>query len=188
MRIDVKKYLFLGPQVDKELFFKEAQKAGIVEFINPEGKRKPTLSDSAHKFTHAIKIVRHYPLDNQEIRHDVALGIKVRNEVLEIKEKKDRAEEELQKIQQRIAMISPFGYFSFETIQELEKLTSRKLHFYCGKTSKHLIDVDEELILINSLDGIDYFIAFKGDHQKDERIFHRDLFEEHFPTSLEALQ
>lgn len=43
MRYDVQKFLFVGASKDKQPFFEAAQKAGIIEFIDPKGTKKREL-------------------------------------------------------------------------------------------------------------------------------------------------
>lgn len=182
MRVDVKKYLFMGSKKDKEHFFQEAQKMGIVEFINPQGKRRVPLSKEAEKFQAAIKVLRSHVLGDQEIKKDIPLAQKIAQEILDAKTAIDKAEDEKIQVEQEIAKLLPFGDFSMKEIEAIAKESSRKIYFYCAKSSKQLENADEELILINSVDGIDYFISIT-----DEPIKHPDLFLVHLTESLSEL-
>ena len=56
MRIDVKKFLFVGFVDAKKVFFTKAQDKGIIHFIDPKmGKGEETPADVQH-VTAAIKI------------------------------------------------------------------------------------------------------------------------------------
>ena len=183
MRVDVKKFLFIGPKVDKELFFSKAQHAGLVEFINPEGKKQVRATKEVEDFAKAIKTLRGFVQEEQEIKRDLTLAKKVTAAVLDAKHSIGKAEDELRKLSQMIALVLPFGNFSLEEISSIEKGTNRKFRFYCGKSAKHLTHIDENLILINFQDGLDYFVAITEDP-----IQHRDLVEVHIPQSLRELR
>ncbi len=74
MRINLKKYLFLGLQTDKESFFKKAQQLGIVHFIDPKKSSKMYLPLDIEHCTKAIKILRSLPQVEQEKIVDVSLA------------------------------------------------------------------------------------------------------------------
>jgi len=184
MRIDLKKFLFIGSKSDQARFFEEAQKAGIAEFINPEGKRAPHLSEMAANYLSAIKILRSYVIDkHQDHKKDLEHAAIILSQVLQLKQEKTDAEERLQLTQQEIKRFQPFGYFSIEEIHALEKETKRKIHFYIAKTSKDLSNHIPELILINSLDGIDYFMGIS-----DEALSHPALMLEEITVPLASLE
>jgi V/A-type H+/Na+-transporting ATPase subunit I len=183
MRVDVKRFLFVGPLADKEKFFLEAQKAGIVEFIHSKKTRHIPLTPLAEKFAAAIKVLRGQVLGEQEIRRDLKLANKVADQILEAKKIIVQAEEEKRNVLKEIARISPYGDFSLEQIATIEKETHLKIRFYCGKGYKHLENLSESLILINSEDGIDYFIAISHNPIK-----HQDLLEVQVTRSLAVLR
>jgi len=183
MRIDVKKFLFIGPKGDKERFFMEAQKIGIVEFINPKSKRHPVLPKEAEEYARAIKILRGYVQVEQDTKRDLELASKIVKEVLVAKQTIDKANEEIRKLNQEIARTAPFGEFSLEEIARIEKETKRKIRFYVAKTNKHLEATNDSLIPIHSQDGLDYFMAIT-----EEPIKAPDLIEEHLTESLSDLK
>lgn len=184
MRVDLKKFLFIGSKGDQAAFFAAAQKAGIAEFINPTGARAPHLSTQAENYIEAIKTLRHYILDkHQDKKKELSHARIICTEVLSLKKKKLEADAALQQTEQEIKRIKPFGDFSIEAIHALEKEMKKKIHFYIAKTSKNMDAQEKDLVLINSLDGIDYFIAIG-----DDVIQHRDLILEEITESLSTLQ
>ena len=159
MRVDVKKFLFIGPTIDKEQFFHEAQKSGIIEFINPSGQRRLPHSQEVDDYLHAIKILRSYVQEKQEIKKELGLAKTILTTVLNTKQLLDQAEDHRAQLEQEIDLIAPFGNFSIDELHTIEKETSLKIRFYCGKSSKEYEKINSDLILVNSVDGIDYFIA-----------------------------
>ncbi|MDB6081954.1 MAG: atpI [Chlamydiia bacterium] len=159
MRVDVKKFLFIVPKGDQSLFFSEAQKIGIVEFINPHGKRQLPLTPEAEDYLQAIKTLRGYAQEEQKIKKDLPLAKSVAKEILNTKKVIEQTEDEIKKVEQEIELIAPFGNFSLEEIALIEKSANRKVHFYCAKSNKNFERYDENLVLIATQDGLDYFIA-----------------------------
>lgn len=183
MRVDLKKFLFVGPNKEKERFFKEAQKAGIIEFIDPRKVKRLQVSKEADEYLQAIKILRGHVQAPQEMKKNLELAKIVCSQILHAKQTIDETEELLRKALQELARISPFGDFSLNEVTELEKETNRKVRFYCAKSSKHFEKHSSELLLINSQDGLDYFIAITQD-----AITHSDLLEVPIGETLSVLK
>lgn len=183
MRIDLKKFLFVGPTNEKERFFKEAQIAGIIEFIDPKKVKRTHISKEADEYLQAIKILRGHVQAAQETRKNLELAKIICRQVLQAKQTIDETEELLRKTLQEIARIAPFGDFSLSEIGHLEEEMSRKVRFYCAKSSKHFEKHSPELLLINAHDGLDYFIAITRD-----AITHPDLLEVPISETLSKLK
>ena len=58
MRIDVKKFLFVGLNEERTRFFEKAQNLGLIQFIDVRGARSRELPEELQKINSAIKIVR----------------------------------------------------------------------------------------------------------------------------------
>lgn len=183
MRIDVKKFLFIGPFAEKETFFHEAQKVGVVEFIHAHSKRQMPLTLEAERLAAAIKVLRGAIQEKQAVVQDEALATKATTQILNAKEVIDKAENEQDTVAQEIEFTEPFGNFSLDDIVLIEKETKQKMNFYLGKTVKHLSQLSDELIFINSQEGLDYFIALQ-----EEPIKHKDLIQIHITHSLSHLK
>ena len=66
MREDVLKFLFIGPEAEKEKFFKQAQAQGIIHFIDPSSASRKDIPQDIHHLTAAIKVLRGLPPGEQE--------------------------------------------------------------------------------------------------------------------------
>lgn len=159
MRIDVKKFLFIGIESDRAAFFKKAQEAGIIDFISEKGKTKE-LSADINNMISAIKILRGLPTAQQEELEEYALADGLAYKILQIKNNLGKLFEEKRIIQLEIARVGIFGDFSLEDIAFIEREGQRKIQFYF---SKHAASSDlllpPEVIYVGTEHELDYFIA-----------------------------
>ncbi len=182
MRYDVHKFLFLGQTKEREAFFKAAQHAAIIEFIDPKGKKKHQLPQDIEDLGFAIKILRGFvqlPADHIKSIDDAPA---ITGQILELKEKLDKVEANLSDVEQELDRIMPFGEFSFDKLNQLEQEIKRKVRFFAAKSAKKLGELEPALILIKSQEGVDYFVAIQN-----EPIVFADLSEFYFTKSLSEL-
>lgn len=182
MRLDVHKFLFMGAMKDKKAFFEAAQLAGIIEFIDSEGQKKETHSPEVEKLIQAIKVLRGCIHEEQDHKTDLSNAESIATRILERKETIAACEIEIKGIEKEIERIAPFGKFSLEELLSMQKEIHKKIRFFCAKSSKHLGEIDDNLIIVNRKEGIDYFIAIYN-----EPLVHNDLIELHFTESLPSL-
>lgn len=158
MKVDVEKYLLLGPTSKKNVFFEKVQKMGIVEFISAkpwtEGKSPEieTLIEALHilrKMTSKKEITPGFDFDSAPIlaRH-----------IIEVNESLERLREKERILNKEIARIAPFGHFSPDSVREIEKESQRKIQFFFGKQGVPTVP-KEGLIYINTAYGLDYFMS-----------------------------
>lgn len=183
MRVDLKKFLFIGARKDKDAFFSLAQEHGFIEFINPKGLRQIPLPREAEKYLSATKVLRHYVQEEQEMKKDITLAENVTSEILFEKTSRDQAEEKKQFLLDEMERIAPFGDFSPEEISYLEKQTGYKVRFWYARSGKNVGQESHELIFISSDEGTDYFITISKDP-----ITLADLVETQIPEPLGKLQ
>ncbi|MBS0634552.1 MAG: V-type ATP synthase subunit I [Verrucomicrobia bacterium] len=183
MRYDVHKYLFMGASVDKRDFLHAAQKAGIIEFIDPEGRKKRPLPDDIDEMARAIKILRGYVQQPQDTKTEIDAAALIRDRILTLQEQLNSAEQTQNELEAEIERILPFGEFSPASLESFEKESSRKVRFFAAKSTKRLSEIEPALLLIKSDDGMDYFIAIQN-----EPIVFQDLIELHFSKPLSELQ
>jgi V/A-type H+-transporting ATPase subunit I len=156
----MRKFLFIGFREDREAFFRNAQKAGVLEFTSQAGKKGEAPARAPEHFSQAIKILRSHELGEQEIRHDMKLAESKAHAILDAKAAFDEAQAEIKKLSLELSIAAPFGDFSFEAAAPIEQSTKRILRFYSARSAKHFEDFDPELIRVSSENSLDYFIAF----------------------------
>ncbi len=136
MRIDVKKFLFLGLREDLNQFFKKAQYEGIIHFIdsNPDAFRHiPTEID---RVISAIKVVRSLPVMDQEEGVDFDRTDEIVDCILRLKDTIEHSQEQVRLLNLEVARIEAFGDFSPEDIAYIEQHGKRKIQFYVARSRK----------------------------------------------------
>jgi len=160
MRIDVKKYLFLGLQEDRLSFFEAMQKLGAVYFINPEGFKEGDYPPDIQRLIQAIKVLRGLPTVDQEEIVNFKLTDERVNQILHYRHLLDKLEEEQRVLKLEMARVSIFGNFHLDDVAYIEKKTGRQLQFFCCRKGKKAPD---DFIFIGSEDGLDYYTALSPD-------------------------
>ena len=102
MRVDLKRFIFVGARVDQDNFFVQLQKAGLVEFINPKNIKQVKNPPEVEKFVNAIKILRSYILDKQLHKIDLDLAERMADEIVQLKNLYDQEIAEAEKIAKEI--------------------------------------------------------------------------------------
>jgi V/A-type H+/Na+-transporting ATPase subunit I len=159
MRIDVKKFLFVGLEEEREHFFKKAQDVGIIDFIEGDAKVKEVPAD-VNNITEAIKILRGLPTMEQEELEEYALAEGLVHKILELKHHLEKLQEEHRVVRLEITRVHAFGNFSKEDIAKIEKEGHRKIQFYFAKHGvAHEQPLPDEVIYIGTEHELDYFVA-----------------------------
>jgi len=159
-RKDVKKYTFIGVNEQKEEFFRRAQQVGIIHFIDIHDRKDLHLPQDIQDTIQAIKVLRGLPVLSQEEPANKNRGPLIVQEVLRLKHELESKEEQVRVLELEISRVQEFGEFSLEDIAYVESEGHRKIQFYCAK--KGLFEgqeVPENLILISSDHGLDYFVG-----------------------------
>ncbi|MGC1878781.1 MAG: V-type ATP synthase subunit I [Rhabdochlamydiaceae bacterium] len=161
MIIGVKKYLILGAKEEIDQFFATAQKKGVIEFIPPHGKKTIETPLEIQHLVSAMRILRKLPVKKPyEGGGDLEYADEIAQRILEIKGEVERLSEEKRLLESEIVRVAPFGDFSLEDIDFIEKKGKCEIQFFCMKTAKsHLTNISDELIFIGSVYDLDYFIA-----------------------------
>lgn len=171
MRIDVKKYLFIGLNKQKELFFKKAQEFGIVHFISPGPQPQKIIPQDVENLSAAIKILRGLPVTEQEEVDEFAFTDGIVNKILHLKGDLEKFAEGERITRLEISRISPFGDFSLNEIAQFEKEANRKVQFYVAKQG--FVDsnlVPETAIYLTSENGLDYFMGINPSPMQFEKM------------------
>lgn len=160
MRIDVKKFVFVGMTDDKESFYKKAQQHGIIHFIDINKLKFREIPLEIQQMIRAIKILRGLPEREQEENVDQLNPDNITNSVLDLHHVQEKLNEEIRILGLEIARIRVFGDFSLEDIAFIEKEGKVKIQFFVSKSSAYLDKIlPEGLLYIDSEHNLDYYIA-----------------------------
>lgn len=160
MRIDVKKFLFIGLEDEREAFFKKAQAAGIIHFIDIGKNKVKGVSTEISNITHAIKILRGLPTVEQEEIEEYALADGLTHKILQLEETQEKLLEEQRVLHLEIARVGIFGDFSPEDIAFIEKEGHRKVQFFFSKAGiSSEVSFPDEVLNVGSDHGLDYYVA-----------------------------
>lgn len=160
MRVDVKKYLFVGLSASREQFFKKAQREGLIEFIDIAGNKAIETDPIVHDFLWALKIFRGLPVVEQLEGVSYEKAIPVTQKVLSLQASIEKAEEDARLLQLEIARIAPFGNFSLTDIDYIEREGHRKFQFFYSKRDAAPEIWDHpEVFRVGTEDGLDYYMA-----------------------------
>lgn len=173
MIIDLKKYLFIGVKEDLDRFFTKAQQQGFIEFIPSVGKKAKELSDEAKNLLEAIKILRKLPEQAPyKGGGDSFLAAEIAQRIVRLKTEETRLVEEERLLRAEISRIAPFGDFSMDDLDYIEREGKRKIQFFVRGSHKNSAEpLPEELFYVGSQYELDYFIAIgEGDRHYPDMI------------------
>lgn len=182
MRIDVVKYLLMGPVSRKDRFFAALQEEGIVECIGDKNhiRSKDEQVDTIVEALHILR--RRAPVSAIASSTDVRAASAIAREVIDTSKELDRLHEEGKVLGKAIDRIEVFGDFSLTDICELEERLHRKVQFFVAKKG---VEVEErsELFFVGMRHELRYFMAING-----EPTSYPGLIEMVIDTSLPDLQ
>lgn len=160
MRVDVKKFLFVGYEGDREAFFKAAQDLGVVHFISTVPAKVKHAPEDVQNVAKAIKVVQGLPPTEQEEMDEYPLADGIVQKILQLKQTEEKLAEEERIVRLEISRVEIFGDFSLEDIAYIEKETKRKVQYFCAKVGFADINtLPPELIFVGSDHALDYFMA-----------------------------
>lgn len=166
MRIDVKKYLFVGFQGALQEFFKKSQEVGLVHFIDNRQMKSKEVPQEIQDITNAIKVVRELPTVDQEKPEKFSEVSSMTAKILDLKHDIERLEEEKRMLRLEIARIDVFGDFSLNDVEYLKKSAGRFVQFFFGKKGMAEQEWPDEVVYITSDHGLDYFVAINKELQQ----------------------
>jgi V/A-type H+-transporting ATPase subunit I len=152
MRIDVKKFVFMGLAEDKSAFFEEAQTLGIIQFKEAPNLPKDVNNAEIQVYTDAIRALRAVP----PLKQEKGVAFDVANQVIQLKQTSEKIEEEIRLTKLDIERIAIFGNFSLDDISYLQTSGKLFIQFFC---TKHGEINSPDLIYIDSNHGMDYFVS-----------------------------
>jgi V/A-type H+-transporting ATPase subunit I len=188
MRDDVKKFLFIGAETQRAAFFEQAQKVGIIHFIDMRelvGKEVPKdTPEDIKRITKAIKILRGLPPLPQENEHDFGSLIPISEHIVALRDELDKLAEEQRVLTLEIARVHVFGDFSIDEFNAIQKDAKRKIQFFAAKRDAwEQMDLPEEVIYVGGDIALDYFVAINTEAKSYEK-----MVEMHISEPLGALQ
>jgi V/A-type H+-transporting ATPase subunit I len=169
MRVDVKKVLFLGLAKEKETFFQRAQERGIAEFIDKRDVKLREFPVPIQNISQAIKVLRTYPVVEQEETQDWSRLESISKEVLSLHNRLENLLEEQRMLRQEIARVGVFGDFDTADLHALEEEGKRVVQFFAAKHS--VVDSLQdyhELVWIAQEHGMDYFVSVASERRQYE--------------------
>jgi V/A-type H+/Na+-transporting ATPase subunit I len=183
MRYDVKKYLFVGFEGDRNVFFQKAQELGIVHFVPAKPTKVGHLPEEIQNVTRAIKILQGLlPAEQDELDEYDQLD-HLTQKIVALKHREEKLSEEKRLIELEIIRVQMFGDFSPEDISHVEKETKRKIQYFCAKKGSADIDsLPEGMIFIGSDNLLEYFVVLNKEPQHYPR-----MIEVHIERPLGAL-
>ncbi len=158
MRVDVAKYIFLGTASQKDLFFKEFQKAGLVQFLGSKVSFIDLLSTDFQEVIQAIKILNEYEVDQTpqvQITDPLEFSRIVISEKLTLTDKK----QQLKTAKEQLQLISPFGSIPLQEILSLQERIPLRFRLFVAPRKKNALSLSPHLILINEDDKKQYFLS-----------------------------
>ncbi len=184
MREDVKKYLFIGPEEDKEQFFQQAQKEGIIHFIDPSPGPHQEIPEDVQRVSAAIKVLRGLPPQEQEENFKILQVDQIVNTILNLHARNEQLLEEQRVLTLEIARIEPFGDFSFSDIDYIQKEGKCKIRFFVARPTVFQDESEpEDVIFIKSEHGLNYYVAIN-----DHPVAYEKMIEMKFDHSLGNLK
>lgn len=181
MRIDVTKYLVIGPMLMRDAFFKRVQELGIVEFIRKTPLPLET-SPEVQNFVDALHVLRQMVPVKQEPTDDFRSAHVLAHHVVERGAELERLREHRRILTKEIERIDVFGDFSLDQLHTLEQESKRVIQFFFCKMNTETDSVKRpEVIFIRQAHGLDYFMAINREHTTynglTEIVIHRSLGE-----------
>lgn len=167
MIIDVKKYLILGTKEDIDRFFDKAQQKGILEFISPFTKRALEVPLEIQHLHDAMRVLRKLPLRKVYVGpKDLQLAEETALRILELKAEVERLSEERRLTEGEISRVAPFGDFSLDDIDFIERQGHLEIQYFCMKTAKAKVALlPDTLFHVGTDYDLDYFVSVAQAHQ-----------------------
>ncbi len=160
MRVDLAKFLMIGLEEDRRHFFQEAQKRGIIHFIDPNPLGLKDIPQDIHDVITAIKVLRGLPPMEQDETREYALADGFVTKILQLHQDLHKLAEAERVTNLEIVRVEAFGDFSHEDIAYIEQVSHRVVQFFVAKSgAAEKEDLPEGLIFLKSEHGLEYFLA-----------------------------
>lgn len=167
MRVDLKKFIFIGPTRVKSDFFTSAQNLGVVDFIE---KKKISLhhSDDVQQTLHAIRVLRRLPYVEQLEGVDHFKAKKMVHELNELWHGLDTLRKRQTDLEEKRDEVAPFGHFTLSKVREIEQDGKQFVQFFSARKGLPKGQLPHEGVMhVATGEELDYFMSV----QKERRIF-----------------
>lgn len=154
MRVDLKKYLFVGLQNQRHLFFQKAQEIGVIHFNSTS---KVALPDAVQHLHHALKVIGAQTSIPQEKLEGYEKVEDLVKEILDLDQKLKHLQNEKRELLLEIEHVQPLGHFTTEDIDWIARESGHKLQFFSAKQGKQ--NQSTELFYVNTDGNHDYFLS-----------------------------
>lgn len=160
MRVDVEKYLVVGPAEYRDRFFSMIQGLGVMEFISPT----PLPLERSHEIETIIEAIhilkRRIPVKQAISLFHYREALALASHIVETNEMIEKEQEKLGALEKEAVRIEPFGEFSVDEVHRIEKKSGHRFQYFCAKRGEYEGYLkDGELFYINSRHNLDYFVA-----------------------------
>ncbi|MGM0440013.1 MAG: V-type ATP synthase subunit I [Chlamydiota bacterium] len=161
MIVNVRKYLFTGLQQEQDAFFREAQKLGIIQFLEKnQSFDSRSFPKEISRLVDALKVLKSHPPVEQEEGCSLTYADRAVDKILKEHAKLEKLYEEQRLLRHEVVRVEVFGKFDPQALKDLEQESGRKVQFFFAKKGAELDIEDENIIYIGSDHGLDYFISF----------------------------
>lgn len=162
MRVDLKKFLFIGLEKEREPFFHKLQETGLVQIININPVFLKSVPVEVENLLSAMKILRGLPPVDQEETSDYAIADGLADKIIQLQNNTEKLEEEERVVNLEISRVEIFGDFSPDDLAYIENEGHRKIQFFCAKSGAYdHSTLPDGLVFVGSEHGLDYFISFQ---------------------------
>lgn len=182
MRVNVEKYLVVGPAIYRDRFFSMVQGLGVMEFISP----RPLLLERSHEIEVLLEAI-HILKKRTPVKQAVSLfhyreALSLASHIVETNEMMEKEVEKVASLEKEIIRIEPFGDFSVEELHRLEEQAHRKFQYFFAKRGEGEVYLeDKELFYVASRLNLDYFVSVSKERKNFPKLvemkIERSLFE-----------
>ncbi len=167
MRVDVKKFLFVGVQKNLDQFLEAVQLSGKVQFVMKPKPIADLIGVEVYDIIRAMKILAHYAdsdpniaQKHSTIRRTITNPLSFSHEILKLHEELDTIDSELKVLSSKHALCQFFGTVPWDDISFIETRSSCHVRFFEGATRRHFDKAIPELVPLYENAERTYFISF----------------------------
>lgn len=180
MRVDVKKYLFVGHYSALSSFFEKMQEQGFIHFIDRLRPNSREIPKEIANILLAVRALKEYAVVDQKQPENPVEDAPIIEAILHSKEKIDLLKAERRALSLELVRMAPLGQFSLEDIAYIEKNSGWRVQFFLAKKN---IEIPQSCVQIGAQHGINYFISVAP-----SAIHEPSLVEMHFDREYQTLE